>query len=119
MATEIIGEVEEENMDYEREIEEVYRLGKYEEGRDRPMKIKLKSHAAAMNILGRTWKLAQTEKYKKVWIREDLNEEERARRNELIEDAKEKNEQRTETEKNKFYWRVLDGKLKKWYIKKE
>lgn len=119
LAREIIGEVGEENMDSEGEIEEVYRMGKYDEGRDRPMKIKLRSQAAATSILDRTWKLAQTEKYKKVWIREDLNEEERARRNELIKDAKEKNEQRSETEKNKFYWRVLDGKTKKWYIKRE
>ncbi|KAK3893354.1 hypothetical protein Pcinc_002789 [Petrolisthes cinctipes] len=37
------------------------------------MKIKFKTPVAATRVLERTWKLAQMEKYKKVWIREDLS----------------------------------------------
>ena len=43
-----------------------------------------------------------------------MTEEERARFNELIKKVKKKNEMRTEEEKQKFFWRVLDLKVKKW-----
>ena len=42
--------------------------------------------------------------------------EEREKERELRDEVKEKNERRTETGKKKFYWRVLDMKLRKWYI---
>lgn len=119
VAKDIIREVDDDNTELGEDIEEVFRLGKYEEGKDRPMKIKFKTQVAATRVLERTWKLAQVVRYKGVWIREDLNEEERARRNELISEAKEKNEQRSEEEKNRFYWKVLEGKIRKWFIKRE
>ncbi len=103
VAKEVIQEVDKDNTEAAEEIEEVYRLGKYAEGKDRPMKIIFRIQVAVTKILERTWRLAQTEKYKGVWIRKDLNEEERARMNELINEAKTKNEQRTEEEKNRFY----------------
>ena len=59
------------------------------------------------------------EEYKKVWIRKDMNKEEREEENELKKSAKEKNEARTEMEKRKFYWRVIDLRLRKWYRKRE
>lgn len=77
------------------------------------MKIKLKSQAATVRILGRTLKLAQIEEFKRVWIREDLNEEQRARRNEAVQEVKEKNDQRSEEERARFFWRVIDGKVRK------
>ena len=43
--------------------------------------------------------------------------EEREKERDLRDEAKEKNERRTETGKKKFYWRVLDMKLRKWYIR--
>lgn len=119
VARDIISEVGDDNMELDEEIEEVYRLGKYEEGRARPMKIKLRTQAAVMKVLGRTWKLAQTEEFKRVWIREDLNEDQRAKRNEAIQEAREKNDQRSEEEKSRFFWRVLDGKVRKWFTKGE
>ncbi|MPC53322.1 hypothetical protein E2C01_047211 [Portunus trituberculatus] len=45
----------------------------------------------------------------------DEREKEKMPRNE----AKEKNKKRTEIEKKKFYWRVLDMRLKKWYLQKK
>ncbi|KAK3888555.1 hypothetical protein Pcinc_007407 [Petrolisthes cinctipes] len=66
VARPIIGEVEDDNTESGEEIEEVFRLGKYQEGKDRPMKIKFKTRVAATRVLEKTWKLAQTEKYKKV-----------------------------------------------------
>ena len=47
-----------------------------------------------------------------------MNEEERAKLNELWDEAKEK-KNRTEAEKMRFYWKVKDMKLRKWYIRKE
>ncbi len=83
------------------------------------MRIKFKTQVAALRALERTWRLAQKEKYKEVWIRKDLNEEERASMNELIKEAKTKNEQRSEEERSRFYWRVVEGKIIKWYVKRK
>ena len=30
-----------------------------------------------------------------------------------------KNEKRTETEKEEYYWRAMDARVKKWYIQEE
>ncbi len=48
-----------------------------------------------------------------------MNEEERANMNELIKEAKTKNEQRSEEERNRFYWNVVEGKIKEWYVKRK
>ncbi|MPC29659.1 hypothetical protein E2C01_022904 [Portunus trituberculatus] len=37
----------------------------------------------------------------------------------LRNEAKEKNEKKIEIKKNNFYWRVLDMRLKKWYLRKK
>jgi len=103
---EILKAVQEENSDQNEEIE-VYRLGQYEEGGVRHMKGKFRSQITVSKILPRAWKLAQKEENKKIWIRRDMNEKERAKLSELYKETKEKNELKTEVEK-KFYWRVKD-----------
>ena len=55
------------------------------------MKIRLKSQAFAEEILAGSWRLARKERFKKAWLRRDLNEEERVKLKELCEEAKEKN----------------------------
>ncbi len=45
-----------------------------------------------------------------------MNEQDRAKINKLLNEAKEKNVTRTETEKE-FYWRVIDLKIRMWYVK--
>ena len=77
------------------------------------MKVKPRSQTTVEEILTRTGKLAENTKYKNIWIKRDMNMEER----DLKDEAKEKNERRTETEKKKFYCRVLYMKLRKWYIR--
>ena len=74
---------------------------------------------AAEEILTKAWKLARTMKYKQVWVKEDMNREEKAAENELRREANEKNKARTETEKKRLYWRVLDMRLRKWYKKED
>jgi len=115
----ILKVVQEENSDQDEEIEEVSRLGRYEEGGMRPMKVKFRSQVKACEILSRSWKLAQREEYKKIWIKRDMNEEERANMNELLQEAKQKNETRTEEEKKMFYWKVRDQRMIKWYLQGE
>ena len=48
---EIFKEVKEENDEIEEEIEEVSRIGKYEEGGSRPLKVKLRSQVEVEEIL--------------------------------------------------------------------
>ncbi len=61
-AKEIIAEVAEEGEDIVEQIEEVYRIGKYNENETRPMKIRFMSQTTAEHILiQRTGKLAEVE----------------------------------------------------------
>ena len=63
--------------------------------------------------------MARTDKYKKVWIKREMNREEREAEQGLRQEAKEKNDARSEMEKKRFYWKVIDMKLRKWYLKRE
>ena len=74
----------------EEEIEEVVRLGKYREEGVRPIKIRMRSQAAAERILSRTGRLASRSEYERVWIKRDMNSEERKMEGDLREEAKEK-----------------------------
>ena len=107
---------DEEDEALEKEIDEIHRIGKYVEGGKRPIRIKFKSQSAATDVLQRTGKLKEMESYKTVWIKKDLNEDERTTEKELWNEMKEKNGQRSEEEKKKFYWKVKDGRMKKWFL---
>ena len=97
-------------------VEEWYRVGKYNEQKSRPLKVKFVSQTQAEEVLNGSWRLAGKEEYKAIWINKDLDEEERLKTRELVTEARLKNDLRTEEEKGKFYWRVRDLKLKKKYI---
>ena len=45
-------------------------------------------------MLSKAWKLAETDKYKKIWLKNYMTEEETARFNVLFNEVKEKNEMR-------------------------
>ena len=113
----VVNEVKSEGSNLENEIEEFRRLGKYVPGKMRPLKIKFKSQIDAEEALAGASRLAKREEYKSVWIKKDLNEEERAKESEIWQEAKTKNGTRTESEKKVFYWKVMDMKLRKWYIR--
>ncbi|MPC38916.1 hypothetical protein E2C01_032434 [Portunus trituberculatus] len=83
------------------------------------MKVRMRSQVAVEEIMARKGKLAHDTEYKDIWIKRDMNLEEREKEKVLRSEAKKKNEKRTEIEKKNFYWRVLDMRLQKWYIKKE
>ena len=119
IARSVITVVQDQGQELDKEIEEVHRMGKYSEGGKRPLKVKMRSQAAVEEILARTGKLAAHEESRDIWIKRDLNLEEREKERNLRSEAKEKNEQRTETEKKIFFWRVMDMRLRKWYLKEK
>lgn len=87
----LVNDVTEHEDDWQREIEEVTRLGKYVERKSRPMRIKFKLQAAAEEVLSGAWRLGRKEDCKNIWIQRDMNEEERAKTSELWKQAKEQN----------------------------
>ena len=82
------------------------------------MRIKFKSQTSGEEVINGAWKLARKVEWKKVWINRDLDEEERVKQRELIGEAKEKNDSKTEEERKKFYWKAVDLRLRKKYYKK-
>ncbi len=114
----VIEKIQEDN-ELVGEIEEVFRLGKYEEGAQQPIKIRFKSQSAAEAVVGKARKLSKTEAFKNVWVRKDRSVEERNMIRDLKKQANGKNEARSEEEKKKFFWRVMDMDLRKWYKKEE
>ena len=69
-------------------------------------------------ITERAGSLAQSEGYKEIWMKRDMNLGEKQKEKELRQEVKEKNLMRTETEKKTFYWRVLDMRLR-WFIREK
>ena len=116
-AKEIITAVVEDGEEVVEQMEEVYRLGHYVKNGARPMKIRFSTQVAANTVLARTGKLAKTEDMNHIWIRSDMNEEERSKLKELRGEARTKNEERTQEQAKSFVWRVVDLKLKKWWLK--
>ena len=114
----IVTEVVEDEDRAMGQVEEFCRLGKFEENRDRPLKIKFATQIQAEEVVNGAWKLARKDEWKKVWINRDLDEEERIKQRELVGEAKEKNDNRTEEEKKKFYWKAVDLRIRKKYYKK-
>lgn len=99
-------------------VEEFHRIGKYQEGKDRPLKIKFVTQAKAEEVLRNAWKLAKKERFKRVWINKDMDREERDELKKLVEQMKQKNLERTEEEKEQFFYQVRDQKIRKRAIKK-
>ena len=61
--------------------------------------------------------LKEVEGFKEIYIRKNYNEEEWKKLKEQREEAKLKNDERSEEEKNTFFWRVKSDRIVKWYIK--
>ena len=114
---EVLKEVIDENQPMGM-VEEVYRIGKFEEGKYRPIKIKFTTQARAEEVISNAPKLAGKEKFKKVWINRDMDRDERDVLKTLVEQAKQKNLERTEEEQEQFYYQVRDLKIRKKFFKK-
>ncbi|MPC51848.1 hypothetical protein E2C01_045702 [Portunus trituberculatus] len=119
LAKTFIKQVQDSTQELDQEVEEVIRLERFSEGDMRPMKERMKSQVAVEEIVIIKGKLADDTESKYIWIKRYMNLEEREKEKVLTNEAKEKNEKRMEIEKKNFYRRVLDMKLKKWYLQKK
>ena len=52
---------------------------------------------------------------KGIYIRRNMTEEERENLRDVLRQAKELNDERTEEDRKKFFWRVRNEKLRKWW----
>ncbi|MPC60347.1 hypothetical protein E2C01_054389 [Portunus trituberculatus] len=84
-------------------VEEVIRLGRYSEGSRRPMKVRMRSQVTVEEIMARKGELADDTEHNDIWIKRDMNLEEKEKEKVLRYEAKEKNKKRTEIEKKNFY----------------
>ena len=114
----ILAAVNEEGKEWECDIEEVKRVGKYTKGKSRPIKVQFKSKKTVEEIMTVTWRLSKIEEQKHIIIRRDLTQEEREVIKKLQDEAKLKNDGRTEEETQQFFYRIWEMKVRKWYIKK-
>ena len=102
----------------EKDIEEFHRVGKYESGKHRAMKVTFQSSNIMEEVMQNAKNLKDEEEMKKIWIRRCLNKEDRETLKVKIEEAKQKNEERTEEQKSLFFFKVVGLQVKKWYINK-
>ena len=116
---EVIAEIDEDARGWAQDVEEVRRLGLYKQGEMRPIKVCFKSKSTVEEIISFTWRLNKKDGYKHVTIRRDLTTEERKLLKEKTDEAKRKNEQRSEEEQSQFFWKVCGKIVRKWYVKKE
>ena len=105
------------------QIEEIQKIGSYKkDGKIRPVrptKIKFRSERVVKEILAKTWKLNGQPGYENVYVRKDLNEEERAHLAVMKKDVADKNDERTEEQKKEFFWRIKDMKVVKWRLRQQ
>ncbi|MPC89313.1 hypothetical protein E2C01_084253 [Portunus trituberculatus] len=81
MAKNVIKRVQDSTQEFDQEVEEVIRLGRYSEGGKRPMMVKMRSQVAVEEIMARKGKLADETDHKEIWIKKDMNLEEREKEN--------------------------------------
>ena len=109
---------DEDRQNLEDDVEEIHRMGPYKKEGTRPIKVLFKSQQTTEEVLYRTTKLREVEGCKDIYIKKNRNEDERKRHSELVSQAEVLNNERSETEKNTFFWKVLGDRVRKWYIKK-
>lgn len=92
-------------LDATRHIEEVQRIGRYTEGKTRPLRVRVKTIEAKIEILKRARDLKQSEEYKHIFIAPDLT-----RKQQLVDkDLREKLKQlRSDGEENV---KIKQGKI--------
>ncbi len=100
----------------ENSMEQYARLGKFEPKKNRPLKVTFKNSSVVESVMRKVKTLKENPQYQGVWINRCLCKEDRDKLREKIEEAKEKNDQRSEDEKLQFFYKVIGLQVKKWYI---
>ena len=96
-------------------IKHIARLGKPNEGKNRPIKVTLDSEDEKFKLFGNLSALRGMEEYKGVCITEDLTQEERKQFKELATKAKSKNEENPDDD---YIWRVRGSSKNGYRLKK-
>ncbi len=60
-----------------KQVEEFHRIGKYEEEKMRPIRIRFSTQVQAEEVINGSWRLSEDEEYKNVWINRDMEKIER------------------------------------------
>ena len=115
----IMRGMDEEGEGWEEQVEEVRRIGRYRRGEMRPMRVLFRSRAVAEAVRSFSWRLNMVEGLKHIRIRKDLSIEQRKKLKELQEKADEENSKLGEEDKKKFFFRVRDMQVRKWFIREE
>ena len=102
----------------EKDIEEFHRIGRYESGKHRPIKVTFQSANTMEEVIRNAKNLKNEEEMKNIWISRCLSKEDRETLKEKIEEAKQKNEARSEEEKNLFFFKIVGLQVRKWHINK-
>ncbi|MPC27870.1 hypothetical protein E2C01_021058 [Portunus trituberculatus] len=71
--------VQDSTQELDQEVEEVIRLESFSEGEKRPMKVRMRSQVVMEEIMTRKGKLADDTEFKDIWMKRDMNLEERER----------------------------------------
>ena len=100
-----LSDSEDEKEATNREIDMIYRVGKYSRGTQRPMRVQFKSKSMAGKVLKCAGRLNRTADLREVRIKQDLNRHKREKLRELIIRARHQNSQLTvEEQSHFFYW---------------
>ena len=86
----VIQHVQDDTQNLEQEIEETHRIEKFKEENARPLKVRMRSQVAVEEITARASRLAQTEEYKEIWVKRDMNMEERHKERKIRQETKKK-----------------------------
>ncbi|MPC87444.1 hypothetical protein E2C01_082306 [Portunus trituberculatus] len=79
----------------------------------------MRSQVVVEEIMTRKGKLADDTEFKDIWIKREMNMEKREKEKVLRNEAKENTRKGRRSRKKKFYRRILNMRLKKWYLRKE
>ncbi|MPC26137.1 hypothetical protein E2C01_019269 [Portunus trituberculatus] len=73
----IVKQVQDSTQELDQEVEKVIKLERFSEGGKKPMKVRMRSQVAVEEIMTRKGKLADDTECKVIWIKRDMNMEER------------------------------------------
>ena len=113
---EILKKMSDGNDSWFGEITGVRRLGRYVKNTSRPIRVEFNSRKVAKEVLGCSWRLRFVADHEKIFLRQDLNKEEREKLGYMLQDVKVRNDQRSEEQKEMFFWRVRNMRIRKWFI---
>lgn len=77
LAANIVKVVQTEEKSLDGEIEEVYRVAKYNGRGQTSLKVRLSSQTSAEEVLEGAWRLSVCQNCKEIWVKRDMNNEER------------------------------------------